>query len=56
LRARFGAAISGQAGEPAFLMATMTPGRPAAPAAVLAVATEHLGRVRDYLAAEPAAP
>jgi hypothetical protein len=34
----------------------MTPGRPAAPAAVLAVATEHLGRVRDYLAVEPAAP
>ena len=56
LRARFGAAMRAQPGEPAFLMATMTPGRPLAPEAILAVAAEHLGRVRAYLAAEPAAP
>jgi hypothetical protein len=56
LRARFGAGMSGQPGEPAFLMATMAPGRPVEPEAVLAVAAEHLGRVRDYLAAAPAAP
>ena len=56
LRARFGAAMSGRPREPAFLMATMTPGRPLAPEAILAVAAEHLDRVRDYLAAGPAAP
>lgn len=56
LRARFGTALSGQPGERAFLMATMTPGRPLAPEAILAVAAEHLDRVRAYLAAEPAAP
>ena len=48
--------MSGLAGEPAFLMATMTPGRPVAPEAVIAVAAEHLRRIDDYLAAEPAAP
>jgi len=56
LRARFGAAMRDQPAEPAFLMATMTPGRPLAPEAILAVAAEHLDRVRTYLAAEPAAP
>jgi hypothetical protein len=56
VRVRFGAAMSGQAAEPAFLMATMTPGRPVAPEAVLAVASQHLGRVRDYLAAPIGTP
>jgi hypothetical protein len=56
LRARFGAAMRDQPAEPAFLMATMTPGQPRAPDAILAVAAEHLDRMRTYLAAEPAAP
>jgi len=56
LRARFGAAMRDQPGAPAFLMATMTPGRPLAPEAILAVAAEHLDRVGTYLAAEPAVP
>ena len=56
LRARFGAAMRDQPAGPAFLIATMTPGRPLAPEAILAVAAEHLDRARAYLAAEPAAP
>jgi hypothetical protein len=56
LRARFGAAMSGQPGEPAFLMATMTAAPRLVPEALLALAAEHLDRVRAYLAAEPAAP
>ena len=54
LRARFAGAIAGQAGEAAFLMATLTPGRPVEPDAVLAVAAEHIARTRDYLDAKPA--
>ncbi len=49
LRARFGEAMHGQAGEPAFLMATLTPGPPAPTEAALAAAGEHLDRVRAYL-------
>jgi hypothetical protein len=54
LRARFAGAISGMAGEAAFLMATLTPGLPVEPEAVLALAAEHLARTRAYLDAEPA--
>jgi hypothetical protein len=56
LRARFGAALRGAAGEPAFLMATMTPGRAVAPEAALAVAAEHSAQVQSYLDAAPATP
>ena len=56
LRARFGPALRGEAAEPAFLMATMAPGRAATPEGVLAVAAEHLARVQSYLDAAPAAP
>jgi hypothetical protein len=54
LRARFAEAMHGQAGEPAFLMATLTPGRPGQPEAALAAAAEHLDRVRTYLGASGA--
>ena len=53
LRARFGPALRGEAGEPAFLMATMTPGRAVAPEAALAVAAEHRAQVQSYLDAAP---
>ena len=56
LRARFGPAMRGEAGEPAFLMATMAPGRAATPEGALAVAAEHLARVQSYLDAAPAEP
>ncbi len=55
LRARFGPAMRGAAGEPAFLVATMTAGRPLGSKAVLAVAGAQLGRVRRYLEAAPEA-
>ena len=54
VRARFAPAMRGQAGEAAFLMATLTSGRPLEPEAVLAVAAEHLARRRDYLNPQPA--
>lgn len=53
LRARFGAAMRGQPAEPAFLMATATPGSATAPETVLAVADQHLRRVQDYLDTQP---
>ena len=61
LRARFGAAMRGQAAEPAFLMATAAPGvagseRPAERQVLLAEAAEHLARVRAYLASELTSP
>ena len=54
LRARFAHAMRGQADEAAFLIATLTSGRPVEPEAVLAVAAEHLARTRDYLNSGPA--
>jgi hypothetical protein len=54
LRMRFAGTMDDEAGEAAFLMATLVPGRPVEPEAVLAVAAEHLARTRDYLDAEPA--
>ena len=61
LRARFGQAMRGQAGEPAFLMATLTPRaapseRPLEPQARLAEAAEHLTQVRAYLDGELTPP
>ena len=49
LRARFGEAMRGQAGEPAFLMATLPPGPAGELPAALALADQHLDRVRAYL-------
>ena len=42
LRTRFGPMMRDRPAEPAFLMATLTPGAPVAPEAVLAVADDHL--------------
>ena len=49
LRARFGEAMRGQAGEPAFLMATLPPGPAGGLPAALALADQHLDRVRASL-------
>lgn len=52
LRARFGPALRGEPGEPAFLVATMTAQRGTPDtAAVLAAAEERISRLEDYLAA-----
>jgi hypothetical protein len=54
LRTRFAAAMRGGAVEPAFLLATSAPATAPDPEALLAVAEQHLRRVRGYLAAERA--
>jgi hypothetical protein len=54
LRTRFAAALRGGAIEPAFLMATSAPAAAPDSEAVLAVAEQHLRRVRGYLEAERA--
>ena len=56
LRARYGLAMRGQAGEAAFLMATLPPARVAGPDAALALAADRLDRVRAYLEAIRTAP
>ena len=49
LRARFGEAMRGRTGEPAFLMATLPPGPAGDLQDALALADQHLDRVRAYL-------
>ena len=56
LRARFDLAMHGQPGEPAFLMATLPPGPAGELPAALALADQHLDRVRAYLDAIRSAP
>jgi hypothetical protein len=49
LRVRFGKAMRGQAGEPAFLMATLTSGQAPGREAALAITEQHVERARAYL-------
>jgi hypothetical protein len=49
LRQRFGEAMRGQPGEPAFLIATLAPARAAALEPALAAADQRLTRARAYL-------
>jgi hypothetical protein len=54
LRARFGPKMQGEAGEAAFLMATLTSKPTAEPDALLTDAADHLARIRAFRAATPA--
>ena len=51
IRRRYGPAMRGQPGEPAFLMATSTAGDPATPDAVLAAASRQIQGIHKFLAA-----